>query len=93
MPTYDINLHASSPKQPNENPAEGVIREICKIWFRLMQATNLPKQLWDFGVIWVCELMQGTTSSLYHSNGITPIEIIPGDTLDISEHLVIDLYD
>jgi hypothetical protein len=27
---YDIHLHISSPRQPNENPAEGVIREVRK---------------------------------------------------------------
>ena len=91
--TYDINLHVSSPRRPKENPAEGVIREIRKKWFRLMQATNMPKRLWDYGVIWVCELMQRTTSSSYHSNGRTPIEIITGDTPDISEYLDFGLYD
>jgi hypothetical protein len=49
--TYDINLHVSSPRQPKENPAEGVIRAIRKKWFRLMQATNMPKRLWGYGVI------------------------------------------
>jgi hypothetical protein len=40
-----------------------------------------------------CELMQRTTSSSYHSNGRTPIEIITGDTPDISEYLDFGLYD
>jgi hypothetical protein len=30
--TYGINLHVSSPGRPTENPAEGIIREVCKKW-------------------------------------------------------------
>ena len=37
--------------------------------------------------------MQRTTSLSYHSNGRTPIEIITGDTADISEYLNFGLYD
>lgn len=91
--TYDINLHISSPHRPQENPAEGVIREVRKKWFRLMSATNMPKRLWDYGVQWVCEIMQRTTNTSYHSNGRTPLEMITGDTPDISEYLDFGIYD
>lgn len=37
--------------------------------------------------------MQRTTNSSYHSNGRTPIEMITGDTPDISEYLDFGIYD
>lgn len=91
--TYDIDLHVSSPRRPKENPAEGVIREVRKKWFRLMQATNMPKRLWDYGIQWVTEVMQRTANSSSHSQGRTPLEIITGDTPDISEYLDFGIYD
>lgn len=91
--TYDIDLHVSTPRRPRENPAEGVIREVRKKWFRLMQATDMPKRLWDYGLKWVTEVMQRTATSSYHSQGRTPLEIITGDTPDISEYLDFGIYD
>ena len=90
---YDIDLHVSSPRRPKENPAEGVIREVRKKWFRLMQATDMPKRLWDYGIAWVTEIMQRTANSSYYSQGRTPLEIITGDTPDISEYLDFGIYD
>ena len=90
---YDISLHVSSPRRPRENPAEGVIQEVRKKWFRLMQATNMPKRLWDYGIAWVTEIMQRTANSSIHSQGRTPLEIITGDTPDISEYLDFGIYD
>jgi hypothetical protein len=90
---YDIDLHVSGPRLPKENPAEGVIREVRKKWFRLMHSKNIPKRLWDYGIQWVCEIQQRTTSSSMYSQGRTPIEIITGETPDISEYLDFGLYD
>lgn len=90
---YDIDLHVSSPRRPKENPAEGVIREVRKKWFRLMQATNMPKRLWDYGIAWVTEIMQRTVTSSAYAQGRTPLEIITGDTPDISEYLDFGIYD
>ena len=58
-----------------------------------MQATDMPKQLWDYGIVWVCKLMQQMTSLSYRSNCRTPMEIITGDTPDMSEYLDVGLYD
>jgi hypothetical protein len=62
-------------------------QKVKQQWQRVLQAINMPKQPWDYGVVWECELMQRTTSPPYHSNGTTPIEIITGSTPDISEYL------
>jgi hypothetical protein len=76
----DIDFHVSSPRRPNENPAEGVIREVRKKWFRIMQSKGVPKRLWDYGIEWICEIKQRTTNSSVYSNGRTPLEIITGET-------------
>jgi hypothetical protein len=31
--SYDIELHVSEPHCPQQNPAEGIIREIRRRWF------------------------------------------------------------
>jgi hypothetical protein len=33
---YEIKYHVSAPRRPNENPAEGGIRELKKRWYRIM---------------------------------------------------------
>jgi predicted SpoU family rRNA methylase len=46
---YDIILHVSLPSRLNENPAEGVIREVHKEWFHVIAAEKVPNQLWNYG--------------------------------------------
>jgi hypothetical protein len=58
-----------------------------------MAAKKVPKRLWDYGIVWVCEIMQRTTSSSIYSNGRTPIEIVTGEIPDISEYLDFGFYD
>ena len=90
---YDIDAHVSAPYRPNENPAEGAIREIKKAYYRLKEKTNLPDQLWDYALDYVCETSALTTNSSRYSKGRTPIEIITGETPDISEYMDFGLYD
>jgi hypothetical protein len=51
-----------------------------------MAAKKVPKRLWDYGIVWICEIMQRITSSSIYSNGCTPIDIVTGETPDISEY-------
>jgi len=88
-----INFHISQPRRPNENPAEGGIREIKKRWYRIMMKRDVPKRLWDFGIQWVCETKNLTVSSSRYARGRTPLEIITGDTPDITEYLDFGFYD
>ena len=55
---HDIDLHVTKPHCHNQSKVEGVICEIQKRWFRVMLKKRVPKQLWDYGVCWVCEVMQ-----------------------------------
>ena len=58
-----------------------------------MTKRDVPRRLWDFGLNWVCETGNITVSSSRYADGRTPIEIITGETPDISEYLDFSFYD
>jgi hypothetical protein len=39
---HNIKYHVLAPRQPNENPAEAMIREIKKRWYRVMRKKQVP---------------------------------------------------
>lgn len=90
---YSIKYHISSPRRPNENPAEASIRELKKRWYRIMVKKNVPKRLWDYGLVWVSETGNLSVSSSRYAKGRTPLEIVTGETPDISEYLDFSFYD
>ena len=81
-----INTHVSAPRRPNENPAEGSIREVKKRWYTLQAKKNIPNRVWDYGISWVCETGNVTTNSSKYCDGRTPLEIMTGITPDITEY-------
>ena len=90
---HDIDYHISEPDMHNQNPVEGVIREIRRKWYRLMIKQRVPRELWDYGSVWVSE-----TNSLTHTHaggidGHIPIATVTGETPDISEYLDFGFYD
>jgi hypothetical protein len=89
----EIRHHVSAPRRPNENPAEAAIRDIKKRWYQIMLKKQVPKRLWDYGVSWVCETGNITTNSSQYSDNRTTLEIITGETPDISEYLDFGIYD
>jgi hypothetical protein len=58
-----------------------------------MHAKSVTTRFGDYGVEWVCEVAQRTVSSSRHAEGRTSIEIITGETPDISEFLDCGFYD
>ena len=90
---YEIDYHVSAPRRPNENPSEGQIRELKRRWYRIMTKRDVPERLWDFGLIWVCETGNITASSSKYAGGRTSLELITGETPDISEYLDFGFYD
>ncbi len=90
---YQIQHKRSEKDRSNQNPAEGVIREVRKKWYRTMFKTNCPKRLWTHGVPYVCALMRMTASHAERLQGRTPIEAVLGETPDISEYLDFGFYD
>ena len=59
-----------------------------------MQAKkNIPDRLWDDGIDYVCEMANLTVNSSRYSDGRTPLEIIIGETQDLSKYLDFGFYD
>jgi hypothetical protein len=90
---YEIKYHVSGPRRPNENPAEQGIHDLKKRWYRLMLKKKVPPRLWDYGFTWVCETDNICSNMSKYAEGRTPLEIITGDTPDISEYMDFDFYD
>jgi Reverse transcriptase (RNA-dependent DNA polymerase) len=90
---YGVDYHVSEPYQPRQNPAEGVIREVRRRWFRVMRQKSVPRRLWDYGFRWVCEITSRTANTVFAAEGRTPIEMITGETPDISEWVDFGFYD
>lgn len=90
---HRIKHKLSGARRPNENPAESAIREIKRRWYRFMDKKCIPARLWDFVMVWVCETGNMTVSSSKYANGRTPLEIITGETPDISEYTDFGIYD
>jgi hypothetical protein len=90
---YEVKYHVSGPRRPNENPAEQGIHELKKRWYRIMLKKKVPPRLWDYGFIWVCETDNICANMSKYAEGRTPLEIITGETPDISEYMDFDFYD
>ena len=81
------------PHRPNLNPAETVIRELRKRWYRSIFRTNCPRALWNYGLPHFAKLMQLTASNAADLNGKTPLGDLTGETPDISQYLDFGWYD
>ena len=46
---HGTRYHVTSSRKPNDNPMEGVIREIKKGWYRIIPKNTVPNRLWDYG--------------------------------------------
>eukprot|EP00980_Cylindrotheca_fusiformis_P019419 scaffold6690_cov88-Cylindrotheca_fusiformis.AAC.1 len=88
-----IHCHVSTPRRPNENPAEAAIREVKKRWYRIQAKTGAPSRLWDFGVNYVCETGNVTASGSRYARGRTSLEVVTGITPEITEYIDFGFYD
>ena len=90
---YDITTKTSEKERSNQNPSEGVIRELRKKWYRTMFKSGCPRRVWNYGLPHIAKVMQHTASYSGDLNGRTPIEKLTGETPDISEYLDFGFYD
>ena len=58
-----------------------------------MARKKVPKALWDYGVRWVCKTMRLTYNTARGHEGCIPLEVVTGETPDISEYLDFGFYD
>jgi len=84
---YKVQQHQTEPYTPKQNRAEATIGEVKKRWRNKMHSKNVPKQLWDYGLVWVSEI---TNQTAHGPDARTPIEEVTGNTPDISEWLDFD---
>ena len=91
--THDIKYHVSEADLHNQNPVEGVIRELRRKWYRIMIRKRIPEAFWDYGLRWVSEISSMTHSSAGSIEGSIPLTNVTGETVDISEYLDFSFYD
>ncbi|CAJ1965439.1 unnamed protein product [Cylindrotheca closterium] len=87
-----INYHISRPYRPEENPAEGGIRELKRRFYRLIVKHAIPERLWDFVLDYVVDTMNITANYSRYSDGRVPLEVITGITPDITEYMDFTIY-
>jgi Reverse transcriptase (RNA-dependent DNA polymerase) len=86
-----IILHTTEQGRKNQNhAAEREIGFLAKRWKLRMTKKNVPKRLWDFGLIYESELLSRMARG---NDRRTGYEIITGETPDISEWLDFEFYD
>ena len=61
--------------------------------YRVMVKKRVPRRLWDFGMVWICETNNLSVSSSRYSKGRTALEMLTGETPDISEYTDFSFYD
>jgi hypothetical protein len=89
----NIQITRTEPERSNQNPAEGVIREVRRRWFRTMIRKRVPWKLWDYGIRWTTQVMQRTSTQAGGLRGACPLKEVTGETVDISEYLDFGFYD
>ena len=90
---YEVNHKITEPERHNQNPSEGVIRELRKKWYRTIFRSNCPRSLWCYGIPHCAEIMSRTASYAGNLDGRTPLECLTGETVDISEYLDFGFWD
>ena len=88
-----IDFQVIEPERHNQNPVEGIIREIQRKLFGLMFRKKVPKEFWDYGMLWFCEIQQRIHRRTHWIDGGIPLEKINGETEDISDYIDFGFYD
>ena len=74
-------VSTNDPHFPWENKAKSVIKIIEGGGNRRRVQRNIPKRVWDFGMVWESEIYYHTAGK----SGHPALEHLIGDTIDISE--------
>lgn len=90
---HNIQTHVSEAGLHNQSPAEGVVRELKRKWYRTMFKKKVPAAFWDYGLRWVCETMSRTHLRAHRVDGGIPLQKITGETVDIANYLEFGFYD
>ena len=83
--------HAEKGRGITQNSkAEAEIREIKTKWKARMREAQIPSRLWDYGLVYIAEVQSLLARGPLQRSGL---ELISGQTPDISEWLDFDFYD
>jgi hypothetical protein len=86
-----IKLHITEQGRKNQNhPAEHEIGNLAKRWKLRMTKKQVPKRLWDFGLVYESELLSRMARG---RDSRTGYEEVTGQTPDIGEWLDFEFYD
>jgi len=86
-----IRLHTAGQGQKNQNhAAEREVGTLSKRWKLQMTKKNVPKRLWDFGLVYESEILSRTARG---SDTRTGYKEVTGQTPNISEWTDFEFYD
>ena len=84
-----IDYRIREPDLYNQNPVEGVIREVKRKCKHTIVKKRVPRQLMDYGVSWLSEVISMTHYSENSVNRGILLTNMTGETVDISETLTL----
>jgi len=79
-----------SGRHNQNHRAEGDINELEKRWRRRMAQNNVPKRLWDFGLVYEAKIMRLIPRGDSKRSGY---EILTGETPDVSPWIGFEFWD
>jgi hypothetical protein len=85
-----IKLYNSESGRHNQNHAEREIMNLGKRWRLRMTKKQVPKRLWDFGLVYESEILSRMSRG---QDGRTGYEEVTGNTPEIGEWLDFEFYD
>ena len=88
-----VTLHPIEAYKPNQNAAEDCIRELRRMFRRIMIARNIPAVFWDRVVVWCAEVRSHLALNHFELDGEVPTTVIRGDTADISYLVEFSIWD
>ena len=77
-------LRSSEPHTQRQNEDEGTTRILKQRLKNRMSMNNIPKRLWDFGLVYEAQILSMIARG---KDGIPGLEKLMGDTCDITEWL------
>ena len=81
---YGIHGHTSEMEISNQNPAEGVIWELRKKWYRENFRTYFPRQLWSYGYPYIAKILQLMARQAGRLQGWNSIDLMTEETPNLS---------
>ena len=81
---YGSTIHPIEAYTPNQNIAEGLIREVKRSYRRIMHSTNTPECCWDRCIRHTTIVRSHTAFGSPQLQGKTPTHLLTGQSPDIS---------